>query len=176
MHPQTVTETFLRSRNRIASGFILYQLFPQHPSLPSSVCKMNLHTSESSTKYQLPLVVQCWIILAHLMWFCRFCYEPLVFFLPLGWICPLHVCSRHLAVVCDKWVPKNVLQSKDNSKVVLKRPNLDSIFRRISSEADIFFRRPRRRLFSLPSDSLYLAQKCWFLFLLPQNCPAITWF
>ena len=26
MHPQTITGTFLRSRNRIASGFILYQL------------------------------------------------------------------------------------------------------------------------------------------------------
>ena len=46
MHPQTITETFLRSRNRIASGFILYQLFLQHPSLPPLVFKINLLSSE----------------------------------------------------------------------------------------------------------------------------------
>ena len=50
IHPQTITETFLRSRNRIASGFILYQLFLQHPSVPSLVCYINLHSSKSATK------------------------------------------------------------------------------------------------------------------------------
>ena len=57
MHPQTITETFLRSRNCIASGFILYQLFLQHPSLPPLVFKINLLSSESTTKDHLPLVV-----------------------------------------------------------------------------------------------------------------------
>ena len=89
MHPRTITETFLRSRNRIASGFILYQLFFQHPSLPSLVCKINLHSSEKTTRDQLPSVVQCWILLAHLMWFCRFLWAIRVFFLPLGWICSI---------------------------------------------------------------------------------------
>ena len=46
---QTITGTLLRSRNRIASGFILYQFFLQHPPLPSLVCKINLHSSESTT-------------------------------------------------------------------------------------------------------------------------------
>ena len=41
MHPQTITEIF--QRNRIASGFKLYQLFLQHHSLPSLVCKINLN-------------------------------------------------------------------------------------------------------------------------------------
>ena len=59
MHPQTITKTFSRSRNRIASGFILYQLILQYPPLPSLVCKTNLLSSESTTKDQLPLMVQC---------------------------------------------------------------------------------------------------------------------
>ena len=50
MHPQTITETFPRDQNRIASGFILYQLFLQHPSLPALMCKINLHALESTTK------------------------------------------------------------------------------------------------------------------------------
>ena len=89
MHLRAITETFLRSRNLIASGFIFYHLFHQHPSLPLWVCKINLHSSESTTKDLLLLVVQRWTFLVHLIWLCRFCYEPWVFFLLLGWICPL---------------------------------------------------------------------------------------
>ena len=145
MHPQTITETFLRRRNRIASGFIFYLLVLQHSSLLSLVRKINLHSSKSSTKAHLPLVVHCLIILAHLMFFCRFFLWTLrVFFLPLGWISPRHVCSRHRTVAYDKCLPKNVLQSKDKFEVVFKHTNIYLI--------------ACRRLFSLLSDTLYIAQ------------------
>ena len=40
-------------------------IFLQHLPRPSSVWTMSLHSSESTTKDHLPLVFQCWIILAH---------------------------------------------------------------------------------------------------------------
>ena len=103
------------------------------------MCKINLHSSESTTKDQLPLVVKCWTFLAHLMWFCRFCYEPLDFFLATRLNMSPHVCSHHLTVVYDKMCITfiNVIQLKDNSEVVCKRPNLDSIFRHLPSGADV---------------------------------------
>ena len=101
-------------------------------------------------------------------WFCRFWYETWGFFLPLGWICHLHVCSCRLFF--GKCVLKNALQSKGNSEVIFKRPNLDSIFRRLPSGADVCFIRPCRRLFSLLPDSLYLAQIFFTLSLLQLRC------
>ena len=55
----------------------------------------------------------------------------------------------------DKCVPKNALQSNENSEVVFQRPNFDN--RRLSSRADVCFGRQRWRLFLLLPDSLYLA-------------------
>ena len=112
--------------------------------------------------YLVPLDV----ILPFLLWIIG------VIILPLGWTRHLHVCSRHLTIVYDKCVPKNVLLSKDNSKVVFKCPNLDSIFRRLPSRADVFFGRPCQLLFSL----LYLFQIFCTFFLLQLNCAAIAWF
>ena len=57
-----------------------------------------------------------------------------------------------------KCVPKNALQSKDNSEVVFTCRNLDRIFRRLPSRVDVCFGRPCLRLFSLLPDRLYLAQ------------------
>ena len=76
MHPRTKAETCLRSRNYIASGFILYPFSSNifHPII------LHLHASESTTMDHLSLVLQCWILLAHLMWFWRFWYEPWGFF------------------------------------------------------------------------------------------------
>ena len=64
-------------------------IFLQHLPRPSSVWTMNLHSSESTTKDHLPLGFQCWIILAHLMSFCLFWYEPWYVVLSLWWICHL---------------------------------------------------------------------------------------
>ena len=121
------------------------------------MCKINLHSSED----QLPIFL--WTIRG--------------FLLPLGWICPLHVCNGHLTVSC-LWQmrTKNVFQSNENSEVVFKRPKFASIFRRLPSGADIFFWRPCQRFLSLLPDSLYLTQIFCTLFLLQLNCATITWF
>ena len=113
----------------------------------------------------------------------------LSFFLPLGWICYLNVCNRRLTVFLWQMRIKkhssqtrildsgsSIIESKDNSEVVFKRPILDSIFRRLPMSADVCFERPCRRLFSLLSDSLYLAQIFCTVLLLQLNCAAITWF
>ena len=155
MHPQTITETFLRDQNHIASGFILYQLFLQHPSLPALMCKINLHASESTTKeliaisgpvpnYLGPLdVILPFFTMNHEGFFLR-------------WIYSLYVFSRHQQFLMLS-VPKNELQSKDNSEIVFKHPNLDSIFRRLLQTTMPAF-------FSLVPDSLHLAQILCTLF------------
>ena len=91
------------------------------------------------------------VILPFLLWTLKF------FFLPLGWICPLHECSSHPTVSYDKWVPQNELQSRRSS-------NLYSIFRHLPSRPNVFSRRSCQRLFSLSPDSLYLAQILCTLF------------
>ena len=54
-----ITETFLRSRNRIASGFILYPIFSNILHVHHHSEKNTLHSSESTTKDHLPLVLLC---------------------------------------------------------------------------------------------------------------------
>ena len=101
-------------------------------------------------------MVQCWIMVAHLMRLCRFWFETCVYVLPLGWICYLHVYSRHCfwwQLRANKRAPvKGQLESSWN---VL---TLNNIFRRLPSRTDFFFGRQCRRHFLILPDSLYLAQ------------------
>ena len=135
--------------------------FLQHPSHPSSVCKIHLHSSESTTKDHLSLVLQCWILSPRLIWFCLFWYKP------RGFLLATRLNMSPAPIMCmqpspysffyDECMSKNVIQSKDNSEVIFKLPNLDSIFRRLFFlRADVCFGR-------LP-DSLYLAPLFWNVF------------
>ena len=100
MHSQTIKETLLRSRNHIASGFILYPIILRHFSRPSSVCKVKFHPSESTPEEQLPSVAQCWIALAHLMRLCRHWFEKCIF---ANHYAKYSTCSRHLTGFYSSW-------------------------------------------------------------------------
>ena len=112
------------------------------------------------------------------MWFCRFGYEPWGFFLAIGWICHLHICSRRLTVFLWQMRTKNALDSKDNSDVVFTRPNLDSIIRRLPSRADVCFDRPTMPASCFSDVCLIVctSPKYVVLFLFQLKCAAITWF
>ena len=157
MHPQTITETCLRSRNRIASRFIYSYLF-QHFPRPSSVWKINLHSSESTTKDHLPLppmlnsLGPSDVVLSVL--------ERALSFFPVSWLNMSPACmqpSPH-SFLSQMRTQKKSAQIQDNSEVVFKRPNLDSIFRRLPSRADVCFEWPCRVFFPHLPDRLYLAQ------------------
>ena len=78
MYPQTITETFLSSRNSSASGFILYPFFANISHVHHQ-SKQYTYSSESTKKDHLPLVLLCScalgppdLVLAVVVWIMRF--------------------------------------------------------------------------------------------------------